>query len=398
MKKILFTAAAVFALLHTQAQTIADSTGYKSRKLKFEEANLVSSYYQQDGNNAAVTGGIGSQKLTDIANVFDVKFYRYDKKFRKQTFTGEIGIDHYTSASSDRVDLKVNSSASHADTRFYPSVSWSVENENKGTTFTVGASSSTEFDYQSFGANVLFAKKTKNKNGEFSAKLQTYLDQVKLVTPIELRPAGGGRGDDYNYGTAARNTFAGSLSYAQIVNQKFHFALLADAVTQNGFLSLPFYRVYFKDGSVHQEKLPDARTKFPLGFRANYFLSDKFIIRTYYRYYTDNWGIQSNTANIEVPIKITPFISVAPFYRYYNQTASKYFAAYQTHTAANQYYTSNYDLSKFSSNFYGAGIRLVPPTGVFGLQHFSMLELRYGHYQKSIDMNANIISLNLKFK
>ena len=43
----------------------------KSRKLKIEEINLVSSYYTQNGSNAAVTGGIGSEKLTDIANVFD---------------------------------------------------------------------------------------------------------------------------------------------------------------------------------------------------------------------------------------------------------------------------------------------------------------------------------------
>lgn len=41
---------------------------------------------------------------------------------------------------------------------------------------------------------------------------------------------------------------------------------------------------------------------------------------------------------------------------------------------------------------------VVPPKGVFGQKHFSMIEIRYGHYTKNINMNADIISMNLKFK
>jgi len=395
MKRIFLTAAGLMALLHSFSQNNTD-TGFQSRKLKIEEINLVSSYYSQNGDHAAVTGGIGSEKLTDIANIFDVKLTRYDKKLRKQSFDLEIGIDHYTSASSDMIDLKANSSASHADTRIYPSLSWSVENEKKGTSFGIGASASSEFDYKSFGANIFFSKKTKNKAGEFTAKFQTYLDQVSLILPIELRADPNERHP--HYPTTARNTFSGSLSWSQIINQRLQVIFLGDIVQQQGYLSLPFHRVYFKDASVHQENLPDSRFKIPLGFRANYFLGDRFIIKTYYRFYTDNWGVTSHTADIEVPVKITPFLSLSPFYRFYSQTASKYFAPYEQHTAAEQYYSSNYDYSKFTSNFFGAGIRIAPPKGIFGTEHFSMIELRYGHYTKNVDMQSNIISMNLKFK
>ena len=390
--------ATAFALLHPTFGQIAprqESTGYKSRKLKLDEVNLVSSYYSQNGNNAAVTGGIGSQKLNDIANIFDVRLTKYDLKERKHTFGLDLGIDHYSSASSDRIDLQANSSASHADTRVYPSLSWSVENEKKGTTLALGLSSSTEYDYQSFGGNIAFSTKTKDRNGEFTAKFQTYLDQVKLILPIELRSSGG---PHETGGTAARNTFAGSLSYSQIINQRFQLMLLADVVQQTGYLSLPFHRVYFKDGSVHQEKLPNNRFKIPLGLRANYFLGDNVVIRTYYRFYTDNWGVTAHTAEMELPVKINAFFSISPFYRYYTQTAAKYFAPYQSHTIADQYYNSNYDLSKFNSNFYGAGIRFAPPKGILGLQRLSMLELRYGHYSKNINMSSDIISLNIKYK
>ena len=396
MKKVFLTAAAIISLLQMRAQSVTDSTGFEPRKLKIEEINLVSSYYTQDGNNASVTGGIGSQKLTDIANIFDIKLSRYDKKLRKHSFGFEVGVDHYTSASSDMIDSKANSSASHADTRVYPSVTWSMENEKKGTTIGIGASSSTEFDYQSFGGNISYAKKTPNRNGELTVKLQAYLDQVSLILPIELRPISFGR--TRNYASAARNSFEAAIAYSQIINKKLQVIFLADLVQQQGYLSLPFHRVYFNDGSVHQENLPSSRVKVPVGFRASYFLSDHFIIKTYYRFYTDNWGLTSHTANVEVPIKITPFISISPFYRFYTQTATKYFAPYQQHSAQAQYYTSNYDYAKFNSNFLGAGLRIAPPKGVLGNSHFTMVEVRYGHYAKNINLNADILSMNLKFK
>lgn len=113
------------------AQSKADSSKYKNHKLSFEEANIVSSYYSQDGNNSAVTGGIGTEKLTDLSNSFELKLYKYDKRYRKNSFNFELGIDHYTSASSDMVDLKANSSASYNDTRIYPSINWTRENEKK---------------------------------------------------------------------------------------------------------------------------------------------------------------------------------------------------------------------------------------------------------------------------
>jgi hypothetical protein len=138
--------------------------------------------------------------------------------------------------------------------------------------------------------------------------------------------------------------------------------------------------------------------KIPLGIRANYFFGDKVILRTWYRNYHDNWGVKSNTVQVETVFKATPFFSVTPFYRFYQQNAADYFAPYKVHTAADAFYTSNFDLSKFNSNFYGAGIRLAPPGGVFKIQHLSQLELRYGHYQRTTGMNSNIISLNLEFK
>lgn len=382
----------------SQSSKPADSTVYKPKTLTFEEANFVSSYYTQDGNHSAVTGGMGTEKLTDYSNSIELKFLRYDKKSRKHSYDLELGVDHYTSASSDLIDSKANSSASHADTRVYPSANWTMENEKKGSAFGMGGSISYEFDYLSFGGNINFAQKTKDRSGEFSGKFFAYLDNLKMILPVELRTGSYVPSHEEDYPTAARNTFGTSLSYSQIVNTRLQLAFLMDVIYQQGYLGLPFHRVYFNNGTEQVENLPGTRLKIPVGFRANYFVGDNLIIRSYYRYYHDDWGLDAHTFNLETSVKLTPFVSVTPFYRYYTQTAIKYFAGYGAHAAADQYYTSNYDLSKFNSQFFGAGIRLVPPKGVFGIEHLNMLELRYGHYTKNIGMNSDVVSLNLKFK
>ena len=68
MLRITLAAAGILLLtLAGFSQTIPDSSNYQPRKIKLEEVNFVSGYYKQDGNNSAVTGGIGSEKLTDFA-------------------------------------------------------------------------------------------------------------------------------------------------------------------------------------------------------------------------------------------------------------------------------------------------------------------------------------------
>jgi hypothetical protein len=384
------------SLLSCFSQTTGkDSTAYKSRKLSFEEVNFISSYYRQNGNNSAVTGGIGTEKLNDLSNTIELKLKMYDRQDRKHNLNVELGLDHYSSASSDKIDPSTISSASSADNRFYPSATWTMENEKTGSSVGGGLSLSTEYDYISYGSNLSLTRKTKNKSAEFTLKLQAYLDQVSVILPVELR---GNPPTGIKEGRSKRNTYSAAFSYTQIVNQQLQVAFLLDLVYQEGFLGLPFHRIYFSDDTESIEKLPGRRFKLPFALRANYFAGDKFILRSFYRFYNDDWGLIAHTINLEIPWKVNPFISISPFYRFYHQQQVDYFAAYKKHHPAEAFYTSNYDLSTFDSHFYGAGIRLAPPEFVFGINHLASLELRYGHYRKNIGMQSDIISMHLGFK
>jgi hypothetical protein len=415
MKKICLTVVGLyFGLLSAFSQSYnVDTTSYKKQNLKLEEVNLVSGYFNQDGNHSAITGGIGSQKLSDVSNVFELKFVKQNEINNKYTLDFEAGFDHHTSASQAYVDPL--GTARGWGNRFYPSVNWQVEKGN-GVTIGVGTSLSTEVNYHSVGLDFSIGKTSKNKNTAINFKGQAYFDHVVLIEPTEFVPKPVETGPT-TYTTASGNiisssgriikvriprtpryTFSGSLTLSQVVNKNFQVALIAEGVAQQGYLGLPFHRVYFTDGSEKIENLPSTRFKLPLGIRMNYFLGDKIILRSYYRYYVDDWGIKAHTASLEVPYKVSPFVSISPFYRYYVQTASPYFAPYEQHKVSDTYYTSNYNMSAFTSQFFGVNIRITPEKGVLNIPFFNMVDLRYGRYSQTTGLQANNVGINLRFK
>jgi len=374
--------------------------GSSFRTLKLDEVNIVSSYYAQDGNNSAVTGGIGTEKLFDIANSLDLKLSYSDKKARKHSITAEAAIDYYSSASSDKIDPRSVSSASMSDVHFYPTLSWSRKDDKTHKTVGASLSYSTEWDYQSYGGNLSFSKSSKDNNTELSVKIGAFFDTWSVILPYELRPNGYGSGaeGDNNIDFKRRNSYNLSIGVSQIINKRLQVMAVVEPSYQEGLLSTPYHRVYFTDGLLKVEKLPGTRAKLPVGLRASYFLGDRFIIRSFYRYYQDNWGMKAHTVSLEVPIKITSFVSVTPHYRFNRQTAVMYFGPINSHKLTESYYTSDFDISDFRSAFWGAGIRIAPPDGVLGIKHWNSAELRYGHYNRSNGMVANIITLSAKFK
>ena len=398
MKKIVITVAALVMCLNV-AKAQNDSTS--NRKLKIDEVNFITSYYHQDGNNSAVTGGIGSEKLDDFGNSIDLQLSRFDKKNNKHTFGVELGIDVYSSASSDKIDPTTISSASSKDVRISPSLNYLKENAKNNTALGGGVSFSQEFDYTSIGANVLFAKTTKDKNREFSAKASVFLDTWSVILPVELRNIE----TDFKYkqgDNAPRNSYNLALGLSQVVNQRLQVSILTDIGYQTGLLGTAYQRVYFGDNgnNAYSEKLPDNRFKLPVGLRANYFLGDKFILRSFYRFYIDSWNLTAHTAELEIPYKITPFVSIAPFYRFYSQSGVDYFKPYKEHLLSDnsEFYTSDYDLSKFTSHLFGLNFRMVSANGLMGVKKLNVVELRYSYYNRSTDLTSHLITLALKFK
>lgn len=335
----------------------------KAPQPKDAEINFLFNYYEQDGDNAAVTGGLGTEQLDNIAPGIILNIPLDSTKRLVINF----GFDKYSSASTDRIDDNI-SSASSSDTRYYVNAVYAKENPYTKETFSYKGGFSVEYDYISTSFGFGWAKLSENENTEFNVSGMVYLDTWTLIYPIELRD--GTELLDNN----KRQSFNFSATLAQVISKKLQGALSVEYVRQSGLLSTPFHRVYFDDGIVDPElktedieRFPDSRTKIPVGVRINYYLNDLVVLRGYYRFYNDDFDIRAHTFSLETPLKITPWLTFYPFYRYHTQTAAKYFAPYGEHALDDEYYTSDYDLSAINSTTLGAGVKYAP---LYGLMRF----------------------------
>ena len=126
----------VFGILAAFSQnTPTDTSGFKARKLKIDEVNILSSYYSQTADKSAVSGGDpgprGIGNVTDLSNGLEIKMVGWDPKGRKNSLAGGIGMDNHTAASQAYVDSSGH--GKKTGTRIYPTLDWTIENQQKGT-------------------------------------------------------------------------------------------------------------------------------------------------------------------------------------------------------------------------------------------------------------------------
>lgn len=210
-----------------------------------------------------------------------------------------------------------------------------------------------------------------------------------------------------------RYSYAFSNSLGFVINKKMNASVGLDLVLQRGMLSTPFHRVYFNDGvadeyqkEVRIEKLPELRFKVALYGRYNFFLSPYFIIRTQARIYADNWDVKALTLTIETPVKITKWLSIAPYYRFHTQSGSRYFKGYGRHVATDDYYTSDFDLATLSANKFGGSLRFAPlkPFGISNenntkkILSVKAISLLYSNYKRSDGLMAGMGSVLVEFE
>lgn len=344
-----------------------------------------------------------------------------------------------------------SSGASKSDVLTSVSVAYDHSSDSRNSILSAHAAFSVEYDYTSIGFGGGFTQLFNQKNTEISVKANVYLDKWSPLYPTELKSFEETNGNfnegffedveiwaktsgTYNpvqfssFTDKARNSYSMSLSFSQILSKKLQTSIFMDVVRQEGLLSTPYHRIYFADTNKFfvgnpetvfdpeqayddpsnidsfmladdVERLPDNRLKVPIGMRLHYYVNEFLTIKNYYRFYWDDWGILAHTYSVELPIKIGKAFTAYPTYRYYSQNQADYFAPFNAHLSTETYYTSDYDLSEFTANQYGLGLKY---TDILSKAHIwklglKSIDLRYNHYDRSTGLKADIISGGVKF-
>ena len=352
---------------------VADSTSniYKKRVLESTELDILTSFYTQDGNNAAVTGGIGSEKLNDFATNISIAIplneddiLRIDGTVSAYTSASSSNLNPFSGASSGGEEddddhdgggntvsgpitgspWVASSGASRSDTWTNLNGSYSHTSDDRNKIWNANMSMAHEYDYSSFGFGGGYNQLFNQKNTELGIQGNIYLDKWRPQYPTEVKTYIHNDGNLYQdffngvnildqngniinksasdawsvFNTTLptdvkRNSYSVSVSFSQILSKKMQISVFGDIVLQKGLLANPMQRVYFGD-------------------RDNFYIGNASSIPFYTsRSNTDVFQLADDierlpNTRLKVPIGtrlnyfINEFIVLRTYYRYYQDS------------------------------------------------------------------------------
>jgi len=345
------------------------------------EVDFLAGYYEQDGENSPVNGGVGSEELTSASPIIAVRFIT-----DSWTYSGTVGVDNITSASIDAMDDNAPegfnvSSASRKDNRAF--INLSAERMFGANTWRFSVGSSQEYDYGSISGGVSWSRTLAGGNTTVGVSLNHYEDTVELYSIHGVEE-----------GETDRTTTDLSLSLSQVLTRKTAGSIELFASDQSGFLSSPFQEVILTDGTHVAERLPDARSRYGTRLSLNHAWTRGLIHRSAVRYYDDDFGIDSLTLEQELHFALPKWNDawVYPIVRYYQQSGSEYFGEPGSFDAGTAWYTADRDLSELTSTRLGLG-----GSFAIGRGGFRDFDIRLTYYDRDDGLTAVNLSFGMRW-
>ena len=213
---------------------------------------------------------------------------------------------------------------------------------------SLGAARSTEDDYDSTSFSVGYAKESEDRLTTWSFSADVSNDDIYPV-------------DTETFGTRpdteqSKHSNSYLVSYARIMNKHWLMKVAAGFSRKSGYLSDPYKQV-FVTGSLIGDSRPEKRISRTLAMQNRLFF-DEFdaALHLDYRFYDDDWGIQSNTIDLAWYQNLNAGFQIVPSIRLYEQSEAFFYESFHTEQRPDGNYSNDYRLSEYGAVTYGLKI------------------------------------------
>lgn len=229
----------------------------------------------------------------------------------------------------------------------------------------IGGAYSTERDYRAISGNINFSQNFNGNNTTLSLALNTELDTSTPYggVPTPLTDMSG----QWKSPSSRDKTQLGFvLGLTEVMSRRWLMQLNYAFDMQNGYLTDP-YRILSVVDSVSGEPVNNVYESRPGSRRTqsifwdNKFDYGAFITDLSLRYFTDSWGIHSETAALSERVNVTRWLYVEPNIRWYHQSSASFFRNYLIDgQSLPAYASSDTRLEKFTALTYGLKLAVKP--------------------------------------
>jgi len=295
-----------------------------------------------------------------------------------QTITNPSGNSTYSVAPGE---LPLNTT--FKDTRVAFSGDWTIPLDRLKQ-ITVGANFSTEYDFNSIGVSANYAQDSSDKNRTYTVGLGVSADTWDPVggknTELAYMIDPEGSTPQPKGGTDTKSNFDVIFGLTQVVNRSTIMQFNLGHSTSSGYLTDPYRYISIigTDGlplsgadlvnaggadafPYIYEKRPDSRARNTFFWRTAHHLTED-VINVSYRYFTDDWGINSHTLDFRYRYELGGSHYLQPRLRYYTQSEADFYTNSLTAAQASnvEFASADYRLRELVTTTlglkYGVGI------------------------------------------
>ena len=288
-----------------------------------------------------------------------------------QTFTTPSGASTYTTGPNE-----TPLDPTFKDTRVAVSGEWETPLGER-TRGIFSAHTSNEYDYTSMGAAAVLSRDYNMRNTTLTLGASYNSDEVDPVggIPVGLTnmpqfpavKATEGQSDDKTVSELL-------LGVTQVVSRRTLMQLNYSFGSDSGYLTDPYKLLSVVDGTSGElnsdlnnqyryEKRPDARDRHAVFWKTVHQLKED-VIHVSYRYYWDDWDINSHTLDFRYRHELGSQHYLEPHLRYYTQTEAEFYRHSLIAGENVEYATADYRLGEMTTTT--VGLKYGFPTGKNG--------------------------------
>jgi nuclear transport factor 2 (NTF2) superfamily protein len=251
------------------------------------------------------------------------------------SLVGNYYVDMVSSASID----VVTTASPYSEER----TQWSLGMDylRGNTTISTNYTSSTESDFDATTYSLAISQ-------------DMFGDMTTLTLSYALGDDIVGRSDDLTFVRDNTRQHYG-IGLTQIMTRNLITSLNVETITDEGYLNNPYRSVRYLDPvsaigySYEPELYPSTRTTTAVGLRARYFLPYRAAVQGEYRFFTDTWGVDSNTLAISYIHPWRDWTFEAK-YRWHNQKGAHFYRDIFARSEATNFRGRDKELSALTSN------------------------------------------------
>jgi len=177
------------------------------------------------------------------------------------------------------------------------------------------------------------------------------------------------------------------LSYFQNLNAQSYFKIAAFYIADSGYLTNPYmnvvrnYNEVTNKADVLGENRPDSRVAYGLSLKYANALTDNISAHIGYRYYSDDWEIDSHTLDSDLYYELGDDWVFKVGLRYYTQSQAKFYNASKDYFTDEVYASSDQRLSSFDAITYKSDVE-------YFISDALSVNFSANYYEQSTDLKA----------